>query len=60
VNRKDVDKALRGVDCVFHLASFGMSGKDLYTSCPVMSWKLSCPGSLPSEWCQKTCIRQYI
>ncbi|GJW79280.1 short-chain dehydrogenase/reductase family protein 42E member 1 [Tanacetum coccineum] len=29
VNRKDVDKALRGVDCVFHLASFGMSGKEM-------------------------------
>ncbi|KAJ0742152.1 putative 3-beta-hydroxysteroid-4-alpha-carboxylate 3-dehydrogenase (decarboxylating) [Helianthus annuus] len=28
-NRKDVDKALRGVDCVFHLASFGMSGKEM-------------------------------
>ncbi|KAK1421663.1 hypothetical protein QVD17_24167 [Tagetes erecta] len=29
INRKDVDKALRGVDCVFHLASFGMSGKEM-------------------------------
>nr|GFB06381.1 short-chain dehydrogenase/reductase family 42E member 1 [Tanacetum cinerariifolium] len=29
VNRNDVDKALRGVDCVFHLASFGMSGKEM-------------------------------
>lgn len=28
-NRKDVEKALRGVDCVFHLASFGMSGKEM-------------------------------
>lgn len=28
-HRKDVEKALRGVDCVFHLASFGMSGKEM-------------------------------
>ncbi|KAJ4809588.1 Short-chain dehydrogenase/reductase family 42E member 1 [Rhynchospora pubera] len=27
--KKDVDKALRGADCVFHLASFGDSGKDM-------------------------------
>ncbi|EXB56270.1 Short-chain dehydrogenase/reductase family 42E member 1 [Morus notabilis] len=27
--KKDVEKALRGVDCVFHLASFGMSGKEM-------------------------------
>ncbi|XP_072980785.1 uncharacterized protein [Typha angustifolia] len=27
--RKDVEKALRGVDCVFHLASYGMSGKSM-------------------------------
>ncbi|XP_062097706.1 uncharacterized protein LOC133803621 [Humulus lupulus] len=27
--KKDVDKALRGADCVFHLASFGMSGKEM-------------------------------
>ncbi|KAI3921922.1 hypothetical protein MKX01_005611 [Papaver californicum] len=26
---KDVAKALRGVDCVFHLASYGMSGKEM-------------------------------
>ncbi|KAK9756617.1 hypothetical protein RND81_01G109600 [Saponaria officinalis] len=26
---KDVKKALRGADCVFHVASFGMSGKEL-------------------------------
>ncbi|XP_071700848.1 uncharacterized protein [Rutidosis leptorrhynchoides] len=29
INRKDVEKACRGVDCVFHLASFGMSGKEM-------------------------------
>lgn len=30
VSRKqDVEKALQGVDCVFHLASFGMSGKEM-------------------------------
>ena len=28
-NQKDVKKALRGVDCVFHVASYGMSGKDM-------------------------------
>ncbi|KAJ9166976.1 hypothetical protein P3X46_021665 [Hevea brasiliensis] len=27
--KRDVEKALRGVDCVFHLASFGMSGKEM-------------------------------
>lgn len=27
--KKDVDRALRGVDCVFHLASYGMSGKEM-------------------------------
>lgn len=27
--KKDVDRALRGADCVFHLASFGMSGKEM-------------------------------
>ncbi|CAK7345976.1 unnamed protein product [Dovyalis caffra] len=27
--QKDVEKALRGVDCVFHLASYGMSGKEM-------------------------------
>ncbi|KAH9616720.1 hypothetical protein KSS87_006058 [Heliosperma pusillum] len=26
---KDVKKALRGADCVFHVASFGMSGKEM-------------------------------
>lgn len=30
INRKDVEKALRGgIDCVFHLSSFGMSGKEM-------------------------------
>lgn len=29
VQKKDVERALRGVDCVFHLASFGMSGKEM-------------------------------
>lgn len=30
VSRKqDVEKALRGADCVFHLASYGMSGKEM-------------------------------
>jgi hypothetical protein len=30
LNRKqDVDKALRGADCVFHLASYGMLGKEM-------------------------------
>ncbi|CAI0381527.1 unnamed protein product [Linum tenue] len=28
-NQKDVGKALRGADCVFHLASYGMSGKEM-------------------------------
>ncbi|GAB2215889.1 hypothetical protein Drorol1_Dr00023650 [Drosera rotundifolia] len=27
--RKDVEEALRGADCVFHLASYGMSGKEM-------------------------------
>ncbi|KAF6174158.1 hypothetical protein GIB67_033690 [Kingdonia uniflora] len=27
--KKDVERALRGVDCVFHLASYGMSGKEM-------------------------------
>jgi nucleoside-diphosphate-sugar epimerase len=27
--KKDVDRAVRGVDCVFHLASYGGSGKDM-------------------------------
>ncbi|KAL1535188.1 short-chain dehydrogenase/reductase family 42E member 1-like [Salvia divinorum] len=27
--KKDVDKALQGADCVFHLASYGMSGKEM-------------------------------
>lgn len=27
--RQDVEKALRGADCVFHLASYGMSGKEM-------------------------------
>ncbi|PON90516.1 Hopanoid-associated sugar epimerase [Trema orientale] len=27
--KTDVEKALRGADCVFHLASFGMSGKEM-------------------------------
>lgn len=27
--RKDVEKALRGADCVFHVASYGMSGKEM-------------------------------
>lgn len=27
--RADVDKALRGANCVFHLASYGMSGKEM-------------------------------
>ncbi|KAL3514894.1 hypothetical protein ACH5RR_027611 [Cinchona calisaya] len=27
--KEDVDKALRGADCVFHLASYGMSGKEV-------------------------------
>ncbi|KAJ8772645.1 hypothetical protein K2173_027822 [Erythroxylum novogranatense] len=29
VCKKDVDKALRGATCVFHLASYGMSGKEM-------------------------------
>ncbi|KAL3340669.1 hypothetical protein AABB24_029016 [Solanum stoloniferum] len=28
-NKQDVQKALRGSDCVFHLASYGMSGKEM-------------------------------
>ncbi|XP_078444040.1 NAD(P)-binding Rossmann-fold superfamily protein [Wolffia australiana] len=27
--KKDVERAISGVDCVFHLASFGMSGKEM-------------------------------
>ncbi|KAL6504164.1 hypothetical protein OROGR_026087 [Orobanche gracilis] len=27
--KRDVEKALRGADCVFHLASYGMSGKEM-------------------------------
>ncbi|WOL12366.1 hypothetical protein Cni_G21132 [Canna indica] len=27
--KKDVEKALSGADCVFHLASYGMSGKEM-------------------------------
>ncbi|XP_019057172.1 PREDICTED: short-chain dehydrogenase/reductase family 42E member 1-like [Tarenaya hassleriana] len=27
--KEDVDKALKGADCVLHLASFGMSGKEM-------------------------------
>ncbi|WVY89059.1 hypothetical protein V8G54_037970 (chloroplast) [Vigna mungo] len=27
--KEDVEKALRGADCVFHLAAFGMSGKEM-------------------------------
>ncbi|KAK0576814.1 hypothetical protein LWI29_023709 [Acer saccharum] len=29
VQKKDVERSLRGADCVFHLASFGMSGKEM-------------------------------
>ncbi|OMO99747.1 3-beta hydroxysteroid dehydrogenase/isomerase [Corchorus capsularis] len=29
VLKKDVENALRGADCVFHLASYGMSGKEM-------------------------------
>lgn len=29
LRNKDVERALRGADCVFHLASFGMSGKEM-------------------------------
>ncbi|CAI9115292.1 OLC1v1016155C1 [Oldenlandia corymbosa var. corymbosa] len=28
-SKQDVDNALQGADCVFHLASFGMSGKEM-------------------------------
>lgn len=28
-DKQDVKKALRGSDCVFHLASYGMSGKEM-------------------------------
>ncbi|GER36974.1 3-beta hydroxysteroid dehydrogenase/isomerasefamily protein [Striga asiatica] len=28
-NKQDVEKALHGADCVFHLASYGMSGKEM-------------------------------
>ncbi|KAL4631974.1 hypothetical protein ACB092_04G018300 [Castanea dentata] len=27
--KKDVEKVVRGSDCVFHLASYGMSGKEM-------------------------------
>jgi nucleoside-diphosphate-sugar epimerase len=27
--KKDVERVLKGVDCVFHLASYGMSGKEM-------------------------------
>ena len=27
-NRSDVEEAIEGVDCVYHLASFGMSGRE--------------------------------
>ncbi|KAG8059643.1 hypothetical protein GUJ93_ZPchr0002g23146 [Zizania palustris] len=30
--KEDVGRALRGVDCVFHLASYGMSGKEMVQS----------------------------
>lgn len=29
VSKIDVEKAARGVDCVFHVASYGMSGKEM-------------------------------
>lgn len=29
VKQKDVEKALRCADCVFHVASYGMSGKEM-------------------------------
>ncbi|MED6206400.1 hypothetical protein PIB30_026345 [Stylosanthes scabra] len=29
VRKEDVERALRGADCVFHLAAFGMSGKEM-------------------------------
>lgn len=28
-SQKDVKKALKGADCVFHVASYGMSGKEM-------------------------------
>lgn len=28
-DKQDVQRALRGADCVFHLASYGMSGKEM-------------------------------
>ncbi|XP_022133874.1 short-chain dehydrogenase/reductase family 42E member 1 [Momordica charantia] len=28
-SKKDVERALRGVDCVFHLAAYGLSGKEM-------------------------------
>ncbi|KAL2506037.1 NAD(P)-binding Rossmann-fold superfamily protein [Abeliophyllum distichum] len=28
-HKQDVERALRGADCVFHLASYGMSGKEM-------------------------------
>ncbi|CAM0948812.1 unnamed protein product [Alopecurus aequalis] len=28
-NKEDVERVFRGVDCVFHLASYGMSGKEM-------------------------------
>lgn len=31
-HKADVEKALRNADCVFHLASFGMSGKEMLQS----------------------------
>jgi len=30
--KKSVEKALHGLDCVFHLASYGMSGKEMLQS----------------------------
>jgi len=30
--KKDVEKAFRNADCVFHMASFGMSGKEMLQS----------------------------
>ncbi|XP_061368427.1 uncharacterized protein LOC133311397 isoform X2 [Gastrolobium bilobum] len=29
VRKEDVERALRGADCVFHLAAYGMSGKEM-------------------------------
>ncbi|KAK2988186.1 hypothetical protein RJ640_020668 [Escallonia rubra] len=29
IRKKDVERASRGADCVFHLASYGMSGKEM-------------------------------